>query len=48
MNLNELNELLSEKEKTYELIFTTGEHDYGIDELIDADNGLVTLASEIT
>ena len=47
MTFNELSELLTEKEKTYELIFVYQGSGHGIDELVDTDGYLVTLATYI-
>ncbi len=47
MTLNELAELLTEKEKNMELVFVGNGIEAGIDELIDTDEGLVRIASNI-
>ena len=47
MTFNELEELLSSKEKDMELVFIGDGIEVGIDELIDTDDFLVKLASAI-
>ncbi len=47
MTFNELEDLLTEKEKDFELIFVGDGIEAGIDELIDTDEMLVRLASNI-
>jgi hypothetical protein len=47
MTFNELEELLTEKEKDMELIFVGDGIEAGIDELIDTDEMLVRLTSNI-